>query len=81
MKDVSIKFFQDLVSGMGVSGDTAVWIEFLLMFAGLALVTFAMWWVTKRILMGIIISFAAKSKTTFWNFSSIDALVIYGLFP
>lgn len=75
MKDQSIKFFQDLVSGMGLSGTAAQWVELILMVIGLAIVVFAMWWVTKKILIGIIHSFAEKSKTT-WD----DHLVEEGFF-
>ncbi|MEZ4937475.1 MAG: mechanosensitive ion channel [Crocinitomicaceae bacterium] len=75
MKDQVIKFFQDLVSGMGAGGDLAKWLELLIMVIGLAIVVFAMWWVTKKILLGIIHSFAEKSKTT-WD----DHLVEEGFF-
>ncbi len=75
MKESTIKFFQDLVSGIGVTGDVAKWIELFIMVIGLAIIVFAMWWVTKKILIGIIHSFAAKSKTT-WD----DHLVEVGFF-
>jgi miniconductance mechanosensitive channel len=75
MKDSAIKFFQDLISGMGVSGVAAQWVELIIMVLGLAIVVFAMWWITKKILLGIIHSFAEKSKTT-WD----DHLVEQGFF-
>ena len=75
MKDHAIKFFQDLVSGMGLSGVAAQWVELIIMVIGLAIVVFGMWWITKNILIGIVHSFAAKSKTT-WD----DHLVEEGFF-
>lgn len=75
MKESVINLFKKIVSAVGLSGETAQWVELIIMVLCLALVVFAMWWVTKKILIGIIHSFAEKSKTT-WD----DHLVEEGFF-
>jgi len=75
MKEGVINFFNRITSGIGVSGDAVNWVELLFMVVCLAIVVYLMWWVTKKILIGIIHSFAEKSKTM-WD----DHLVEQGFF-
>lgn len=75
MKESTIKFFNDLTSLMGLSGALARWVELIIMIACLTVVVFAMWWITKKILIGIIHSYAEKTKTS-WD----DHLVSEGFF-
>lgn len=62
-KDEVITFCNDTLSDWGLSGDTLIYTRTAIVLISVTLISFLLWWTTRKILIQIIHTFAYKSKT------------------
>jgi miniconductance mechanosensitive channel len=61
--DAIIDKSNEILSGLGLSGDTMIYTRTAILFFGFCLVSFLLWWTSRKIFIQIIHTFAAKTKT------------------
>lgn len=71
MKEWSIDKFSYLAELLGASGDNVLYVRMLLMSIVVAIISVAMWWVTRKIILTFVHRFAEKSNTT-WDDHLMD---------
>lgn len=71
MKEWSIEKFSYLSELLGASGDNVLYVRMLLMSVVVILISVAMWWVTRKILLSFVHQFA-KNSTTTWDDHLVD---------
>ena len=74
-QDQIVLWCNDVLGAMGLSGDWLIYTRTLLLTLVVVGVSFGLWWGTRKVLLSIIHTFAAKSKTK-WD----DYLVKYKFF-
>jgi miniconductance mechanosensitive channel len=62
-KDEVIAYCNETLTDWGLTGDGLIYTRTAILFVGVVLISFILWWTTRKILIQIIHSFAAKSKT------------------
>lgn len=62
-KSTFVAWWNDLLSGWGMSGNAIVYMRSLLLFVLAVILSGILWWLTRKILIGILHQLADKSKT------------------
>ncbi len=62
-KDEVITYFNELLSGWGVGGDSLIYLRTGILLLLVSLLSVCLWWLTRKLLIQIIYVFASKSKT------------------
>ncbi|MBN4071235.1 mechanosensitive ion channel family protein [Crocinitomix catalasitica] len=62
-KDEVINYTNELLTDWGMSGDGLLYTRTAILFVGVVIVSFVLWWTTRKILIQIIHAIAVKSKT------------------
>lgn len=62
-KDEIINQCNEIMSGWGLEGDTLIYVRTGIILVSVVFLSFALWWITRKFLLGIIHTFAKRTKT------------------